>query len=372
MPALFETTTINTITLKNRFVRSATWEGMAHDDGSCTPRLIDLMAKLVSGGVGLIITGHSYVSREGQAGPWQLGIYSDELLPGLTKMAETVHRADGTIVIQIAHAGCFSAFELTGLEPLGPSSMEIEKRPCCRETTHKEVKRIVEAFGKAANRAKRAGFDGVQIHAAHGYLLSQFLSPFFNKRKDEYGGSVENRAQIVLEIVQTIRASVGDNFSVLIKMNSEDFLDGGFSVEEMLHVAKMLQKAGIDAIELSGGTISSGKYSPIRRGKLDCREEEVYYREAAKRIKEIVTVPLMLVGGIRSYGVAEQLVKNGITDYVSMCRPLIREPGLINRWKSGDTRKATCQSDNLCFKPLRQGDGVYCVVEEKSRRKKTV
>jgi 2,4-dienoyl-CoA reductase-like NADH-dependent reductase (Old Yellow Enzyme family) len=372
MSKLFEATTINTITLKNRFVRSATWEGMANDDGSCTPRLIDLMAELACGGVGLIITGHAYVSREGQAGPWQLGLYSDELLPGLAKMAETVHKADGTIVIQIAHAGCFAAFELTGLELLGPSDMEIERGPYCREMTHKEINRIVEAFGQAATRAKSAGFDGVQIHAAHGYLLSQFLSPFFNKRKDEYGGSVENRARIVLEIVQTIKAALGNNFAVLIKMNSEDFLDGGFSVEEVLQVAKIIQKAGIDAIELSGGSICSGKYIPIRKGRLDCEEKEVYYREAARRYKETINVPLMLVGGIRSYGVAEQLVEDGITDYVSLCRPLIREPDLINRWKSGDTRKATCQSDNLCFKPLRQGEGLYCVVEEKSRNKKTI
>ncbi len=369
MSKLFETTTINIMALANRFVRSATWEGMANEDGSCTPKLIDLVVQLAQGGVGLIITSHTYVSREGQASPWQLGVYSDELLPGLTEMTEAVHKAGGKIAMQITHAGCHGAFGLTGLEPLGPSVMENEKGPFCREMTQEEIRETIRAFGQGAARAKKAGFDGVQIHAAHGYLLSQFLSPFYNKRKDEYGGSIENRAKIVLEVFQSVRAVVGDQFPVMIKMNSEDFLNGGFSVEDMLQVAVMLEKAGVDAIELSGGTRYSGKYFPIRKGKIDSEEKEVWYREAAKRYKEKINVPLMLVGGIRSYGVAEKLVEEGITDYISFCRPLIREPDLINRWKSGDTRKASCLSDNLCYKPAREGQGLYCVVEEQLRSK---
>ena len=369
MSKLFETTTINIMALANRFVRSATWEGMANEDGSCTPKLIDLVVQLAQGGVGLIITSHTYVSREGQASPWQLGVYSDELLPGLTEMTEAVHKAGGKIAMQITHAGCHGAFGLTGLEPLGPSVMENEKGPFCREMTQEEIRETIRAFGQGAARAKKAGFDGVQIHAAHGYLLSQFLSPFYNKRKDEYGGSIENRAKIVLEVFQSVRAVVGDQFPVMIKMNSEDFLNGGFSVEDMLQVAVMLEKAGVDAIELSGGTRYSGKYFPIRKGKIDSEEKEVWYREAAKRYKEKINVPLMLVGGIRSYGVAEKLVEEGITDYISLCRPLIREPDLINRWKSGDTRKASCLSDNLCYKPAREGQGLYCVVEEQLRSK---
>jgi 2,4-dienoyl-CoA reductase-like NADH-dependent reductase (Old Yellow Enzyme family) len=367
MAKLFETTAINTMNLKNRFVRSATWEGMATEDGSPTPRLIDLMIELVKGEVGLIITSHTYVCREGQAGPWQLAIYSDELIPNLRQMTEAVHKKGGKIALQLAHAGCRADFSLTGMQPLGPSVRKIKNGPLCQEMTQQEVRQTVEAFATGAGRARESGFDGVQIHAAHGFLLSQFLSPFYNKRKDSYGGAIENRARIVLEVFRSIRNAVGDRFPVLIKMNSEDFLGTGLSVDEMVQVAAMLEKAGIDAMELSGGTPDSGKFLPVRKGRIVSEKDEVYYRGAAKRYKEKISVPLILVGGVRSYGAAEELVETGVADYISLSRPLIREPHLIKRWKSGDTGKATCLSDNMCFNPIRAGEGVYCYTEKKSR-----
>ena len=369
MPKLFETTTLKNMTLPNRFVRSATWEGRANDDGSCTHGLINMMTQLARGGVGLIITGHAYVRKDGQAGPWQLGVYSDQLIQGLTEMTEAVHKENGKIVMQLAHAGCQAPFGLTGLEPLGPSVIENQEGSSCREMTQAEISKVIEVFAQGAVRAKQAGFDGVQIHAAHGYLLSQFLSPFFNKRTDAYGGTIENRARVVLEVIESIRASVGHDFPVLIKINSEDFLDKGLAVDDMLHGAALLEQAGIDAIELSGGTAYSGRRIPVRIAKIDTEEKEAFYKEAAKRYKERITVPLMLVGGIRSYEVAERLVDRGIADYISLCRPLIREPDLINRWKQGDTSRATCLSDNLCFKPTRAGQGLYCVTEERLRNK---
>ncbi len=366
MSKLFETTSINNMTLQNRFVRSATWEGMANDDGSGTTRLADYMKDLARGGLGLIITGHAYVSREGQAGSKQLGAYGDELLPGLNEMTGVVHKQGGKIALQLAHAGCHAASDLSGLEPVGPSVMKNENGPMCREIMQDDIHRIINAFGQGASLAEKSGFDSVQIHAAHGYLLSQFLSPYYNKREDEYGGTIENRARIILEVLQSIRAEVGDKYPVMIKMNSEDFLDNGLSVEEMLQVAEMLEKSGIDAIELSGGTSMSGKYNPIRRARFDSEEKEVFYKSAAERYKEKIRVPLMLVGGIRSYNVSEQLVNKGVADYISMCRPLIREPHLINRWKSGDTAKATCLNDNQCLKPAIEGKGIYCVNDNKS------
>jgi 2,4-dienoyl-CoA reductase-like NADH-dependent reductase (Old Yellow Enzyme family) len=369
MSKLFETTILKNMTLPNRFVRSATWEGMAKQDGSCTHGLINMMTQLARGGVGLIITGHAYVRKDGQAGPWQLGVYSDQLIQGLTEMTEAVHKENGKIVIQLAHAGCQAPFELTGLEPLGPSVMENQKDSSCREMTQADISKAIDAFAQGAVRARQAGFDGVQIHAAHGYLLSQFLSPFFNKRMDEYGGTIENRTRVVLEVIESIRASVGHDFPVLIKINSEDFLDKGLTVDDMLHGAALLEQAGIDAIELSGGTAYSGRRIPVRIAKIDTEEKVVFYKAAAKRYKERITVPLMLVGGIRSYEIAEQLVDKGIADYISLCRPLIREPNLINRWKQGNTSKATCLSDNLCFKPTRAGQGLYCVTEERLRNK---
>lgn len=365
MSKLFEQTSIKSLTIANRFVRSATWEGLAEPDGSCSPKLIDLMVKLVEGGVGLIITGHAYVSREGQAGPWQLGIVGDEMLPGLSRMTDAVHREGGKIVVQLSHAGCYALSQVTKMEAVGPSAGFSEKTPVCRELSLEEIRIICDAFGKAALRAKSAGFDGVQIHAAHGYLLSQFLSPFFNRRTDEFGGCIENRARIVLEVLRSIRAEVGEGFPVLIKLNSEDFIDGGLSVDEMLCVATMLEVAGIDAVEMSGGTIyASGDYSSIRTGDPAIPEQEVYYREAAARYKEKIGVPLMLVGGIRSFVVAEDLIDQGGADYISLCRPLIREPGLVGRWRDGDQRRAACLSENACFGPLLKGEGLFCVLDQ--------
>jgi 2,4-dienoyl-CoA reductase-like NADH-dependent reductase (Old Yellow Enzyme family) len=367
MAELFEPTSINGMELDNRFVRSATWEGMATDDGSCTPRLIDLMVELARGEVGLIISSHAYVSRAGQAGPWQLGIDREELVPELQEMTSAVHRENGKIVLQLAHAGCRAIPDLTGQEPAGPSAGESEAGAHCRQMSIADIRATTEAFAGGAARAKAAGFDGVQIHAAHGYLLSQFLSPYYNKRDDAYGGPLSHRTRMVLEVLHAIRDEVGAAYPVLIKMNSDDFVENGLSEEEMVQVAGMLEEAGIDAIELSGGTSDSGKLIPVRPGKIDSVEKEVFYRPAAVRYKEKIGTPLLLVGGIRSHEVAEELVGSGLTDYISLSRPLIREPRLIQRWKAGDTGKSTCLSDNLCFKPIRNGEGMYCYVQAQAK-----
>jgi 2,4-dienoyl-CoA reductase-like NADH-dependent reductase (Old Yellow Enzyme family) len=216
MPMLFESTLINQMSLANRFLRSATWEGMAGGDGSCTPRLVELMVQLAEGGVGLIISSHSCVSREGQARPRQFGIYSDKLVAGFSDMTKALHESSGKIVMQLAHAGILSDPALTGQPPKGPSPFE--KVPASQAVTDEDLRQIIEAFGQAALRAQTAGFDGVQIHAAHGYLLSQFLSPFFNKRKDQYGGTIENRARLVLEVYHSVR----NNFFL-----KHQYADGG-------------------------------------------------------------------------------------------------------------------------------------------------
>jgi 2,4-dienoyl-CoA reductase-like NADH-dependent reductase (Old Yellow Enzyme family) len=359
MPELFEATTIDNIGVSNRFVRSATWEGMAREDGSSTERLNELMARLAEGEVGLIISSHAFVSREGQAGPWQLGVYGDHHLSGLTDMARKVHDAGGRIVLQLAHAGCKAAQSLSGLQPVGPSAEETEKGTC-REMDKEDIAATVQAFADAAVRGQKAGFDGVQIHAAHGYLLSQFLSPYYNRRTDEYGGSAENRARIVLEVLREIKKRTQQRFPVLIKINSEDFLEGGFSVQDMLRTTEMLEQEGISAIELSGGTGDSGKLVPPRRTKIQSREDEVYYKQAALQCRQRLSVPLILVGGVRSFEVADELVREETADFVALSRPLIREPELIKRWKSGDRAPSGCDSDNLCFKPILNGEGMYC------------
>ncbi len=368
MSNLFETTQINTMTLANRFVRSATWEGMAGNDGAVTPKLTRTMTDLANGGVGLIISGHAYVSPEGQAGPWQLGLYKDDLISGLKAMTDAVHDAGGKIVAQLAHAGHYAMSALTGQPPWVASEIDGFSSDPCHELTQDDIQTLIAAFARAAERAQAAGFDGVQMHSGHGYLLSQFLSPAFNRRNDYYGGPIENRTRIHLEILAAIRKAVGSKFPVLIKLNSEDCIENGLTVEDSLAAAKLLADAGMDAIELSGGTVASGKLSPSRTG-IHREEKEAYFEEAAAAFKKHIHVPLILVGGIRSLSVAKHLISNGIADYISMSRPLIREPDLINRWRSGDTRPARCKSDNLCFGPALEGKGILCVVEEMEKKK---
>lgn len=369
MAILFESSVINGMSLANRTVRSATWEGMATAEGACTRQLTDMMVELADGGVGLIITGHGYVSREGQASPWQLGIHEDSAVQGLTEMVEAVHLRGGKIAMQIAHGGAHAAAAaLAGLERVGPSVVYENGKEICREMSKTDIVRIVRAFGDAAARAKRSGFDAVEIHAAHGYLLSQFLSPLVNQRTDEYGGSLENRGRIALEVLRSVRDAVGAGYPVLMKLNSEDFAEGGFSAEDMLEMSAMLEKAGIDAIELSGGTASpASKFNAIRFGAIS-KENEVYYWDTARRFKQRIHVPLMLVGGIRSLDVAERVVTEGTADYVALSRPLICEPDLVNRWKNGDTTKSACVSDNRCFIPARAGEGLRCVAAFKSAK----
>ena len=364
MAKLFEHTQLKDLKLANRFIRSATWEGLADDNGGCTPELVDRMVELARGRVGLIITGHSYVHEAGQATPRQLGVDKDERVDGLSKMTEAVHREGGRIVMQLAHGGLKAEPKLTNATPLGPSNGEGFVEPPGKEMTPDDIHQVVTSFGQAAQRARAAGFDGVQIHAAHGYLLSQFLSPAFNQRGDEYGGMLENRVRIILEVLRSIRQAVGRNYPILIKINSEDFLENGLSPENFLEAAVILANAGIDAIEVSGGTLLSGRFVPFRK-EITFDRDQAYFRRAARTLKKMSNIPVILIGGIRSYLLAERLVAEGVTDYIALSRPLIREPMLIKRWQSGDLRKATCISCNGCFGPARSGRGILCVQDIK-------
>lgn len=362
MAKLFETTKIKDLELPNRFIRAATWEGLAGEDGSSTPQLIDYLVELAKGGVCLIITGHTYVQSDGRATPLQQGIHNDDLVEGLKDMADAVHREGGRIILQLAHGGLQAKPKLTGTTPKGPTSGEGLVDPPGREMSVEEIKEVVNAFAKGAARAKEAGFDGVQIHGAHGYLLNQFLSPAFNQRTDNYGGRVENRARILVEVLESIRKAVGRTYTVFLKINSQDFIAGGLSVEEFLEVGVILDRAGVDAIEVSGGTLYSGKSLPFRK-EITYEREQAYFRKAAKALRRKIKAPVVLVGGLRSYLLAERLVLEGFADYISLCRPFIREPNLVGRWQSGDLRKATCISCNGCFGVAMSGQGIYCIQE---------
>ena len=364
MKEVFSVSAIGSLELKNRFVRSATWEGMADEAGRPRPQYLETMIALARGGVGLIITGHAFVSPEGQATPWQLAIDRDDCLEGLREITAAVHAAGGKIVAQLAHAGFYAAAGITGLPRLVASPQESQDPSPQKEIDKQGLQELLGAYAAAAGRARKAGFDGVQVHMAHGYLLSQFLSPAFNRRRDGYGGDIHNRSRIHREICGAIRDTVGKDYPLLIKLNAQDFIENGLTVPEAAAAARLMVDAGVDAVELSGGTIISGRLSPSRT-KINAPEKEAYFREEARWLRENVQVPLLLVGGNRSYEVAAGLLAEGAADYISLSRPLIREADLIRRWEEGDRRPAACVSDNLCFAPAFEGRGIYCVTAER-------
>ncbi len=370
MSRLFTPGTINGMVLKNRFVRSATYEAMADIDGTAKDTLLNYMADLAQGGIGLIITGHAHVTLEGQAGPKQMGIYSDALIDSLKQVALAVHEYGGVVAVQLAHAG-MRGIGKEAFAPLGPSDVIEKDIKKASAMTVDDIKRTVQAFGDAAQRAVISGFDAVEIHAAHGYLLSQFLSPYYNKRDDDYGGRLENRARFLMEVYQEIRQRVGKSYPVMVKINSEDFLEGGFTVDEMITVAGILERLGMDAIEMSGGTFESGKLIPSRGGTSKSEDKEVYYRKAAQAAKEKLGIPLILVGGFLTYALAEDVIKSGVADYIALSRPLIREPHLVKRWAESDRAKASCISCNRCFLTLGTKEALHCAQDKKDKQKKS-
>lgn len=366
MGHLFEPAPIGPMTVRNRFVRSATWEAMAAPDGAVTPRLVDLIAELAKGGVGLIISSHAFVSPEGQAGPGQIGVYKDELVAGLSRMAAAAHDHGARMLLQLAHAGYFAAQALTGRPPVAVSgTVRLDETPR-RELAVADIQALVRAFAAAAARAKAAGFDGVQIHSAHGYLYNQFLSPLFNRRTDAYGGALPNRARVHLETLRAVRLAVGPDYPVMIKLNGRDFAEGGLELEDAVGAAALMAAEGLDALELSSGMTRFAKFGSARTGVTN-QKKEAYNQEEARVFKRRLDIPLILVGGIRSLPVAERLIAEGTCDFISMSRPFIREPDLVNRWRSGDRRRAACTSDNLCYGPARSGEGLYCVTAAKKR-----
>ncbi len=343
MNSLFEKTEINGLPLKNRFIRAATWEGMADEEGGCTPKLVELYARLAEGQVGLIITGHSYVLPEGKHSYGQLGIYKDALIPGLESLTRAVHERGGRVVMQISYGGAYL------------SKGRVDRM------TRADIQEVVQAFGQAAARARKAGFDGLEIFAAHGFFLSQLLSPRYNPRSDSYGGSLENRARALLETVEAVREKEGRGFPLLVKINARDGVEGGLTLEDSLRVGVWLKEREIDALEISGGLLNIAN---LLDKKMDSDKQEVFFGEESRIFKKTVGLPVIVVGGIRSLTTAQKIVEDEVADYVSLCRPFICEPDLVKRWKSGDERKADCISCNNCVEQLKKGLGVSCVPVE--------
>lgn len=356
MADIFTPWNLGGLELPNRLVRSATWEGLADKDGVPSHDLINLTADLAEGGVGMIITGYAYIRADGQSSPRQSGVHINGNIGPLTRVSDAVHKAGGRVALQIVHGGGQTTEKLCGCQPMGPSALEHPGTHAqVRALTNQEVYDLIEDFSLAAARAKAAGFDAVELHGAHGYLINQFLSPNTNQRDDEFGGSLENRARFCLEVYKAARDAVGPSFPVFIKLNSEDAYAGGLTLEDSVRVAAWLSELGIDAIEVSGGVKAAEKLSPSRLVKKP--DQEGYFLGNALAIKQKVNCPLIVVGGWRSPGLIEAALDQ--VDAVAMCRPFISEPALANRWKSGDRSKAECVSCDKCFK-LTARHGLSC------------
>ena len=358
---LFEPYRIGSLELRNRWVRSATWDATADSSGAVTDTSVALYRELAKGKIGLLVSGYAFVSAHGQANPGQYGVYNDDMIPGLRRLVEEAHQGGAKIALQIVHAGINSGYLVgKGVTLLAMSKMPEMSRPH-REMSDEEIEGIIADFAAAAVRGREAGFDAVQLHGAHGYLMSQIQSPLYNLRTDKWGGSAENRRRFHLEVIQRVRQAIGADFPLMIKFGVQDDREGGLSLSEGVETARQMAEKGIDAIEVSAGVGQSTQVT----GAGD--PERVPFRERAAAVKRAVTVPVMVVAGIRSLEMAKDIVDSGDADMISMCRPFIREPGLVARWQSGDTKPAKCISCNRCFGVIARGEPLECGEERRLR-----
>lgn len=374
MSILFQPIKIKDLELRNRFARSATADGCADKVGHITNKHIKMFADLADGGIGLIITGLAYVHHSGQISSTQMSIARDDCILGLKRLTAVVHERGGKIAVQLSHAGRESATFLKSKGRIAKGPSIVENDPYFSETyqvmTVDDIWEIIGAFGDSAKRAREANFDAVQLHGAHAYLLSQFLSPFTNRREDDWGGSLEKRIRFHREVINNIRAKAGDDYPVLIKIGGQDGFPGGLQLDEGKQAAQLLAQWGYDALEISQGLRGKWFEGTEFRTKIKSIAQEGYFRDWCKEIKKVVNVPVMAVGGLRTFELMEDIIEKKEADFISLCRPFIRQPGLVNEWKSGNRSRATCISCNKCLTALRNMQIVRCIHDEEERNRR--
>lgn len=357
MSTLFTPARIGTLELPNRLLRSATAESMADEDGHPRDQLKDMYRDLAAGGVGLIITGHMYVHPSGKCHPEMTGIYSDNLIHALAALVETVHALGGKIAVQINHGGMQCARDCVE-DVIAPSVVDapVSRRPA-REISRDEIDMLIDAYAQAARRAKEAGFDAVQLHGAHGYLINQFLSPAVNKRTDEWGGSFEKRLRFLKEMVVAVRTQVGQDYPLFIKFGMVDGVEGGLDLESGAEIVGRMADLDLDGIEISGG-IGGKNLVNVRKG-IRKPEDEAYFLPLARKARQYTSLPIALVGGFRSRKVMESVLNDGYADFISLCRPLISEPDLPDKMRTGALERSCCIASNNCWAESR-GVGIAC------------
>jgi NADH:flavin oxidoreductases, Old Yellow Enzyme family len=355
MKTLFDETTLNWLNMKNRFIRSGLYTGLGGENGRLTPEIYKIYEDLAKGGVGTIITGYCYIKDDDQANQNMVGIHDDSCIEDFKRFTDMIHSHNTNVIIQIACGGSLTYMPAEGRTILGPSAVanqttKITPTPITKE----QIKELARTYGEAALRAKKSGFDGVEIHAAHGYFLSQFLCPYLNRRTDEYGGSIENRARILFDVYREVRMAVGDDYPIFFKINSADYMENGLTVTDSLYVAERLAALGVDAIDVSGGNESitesiENNLTTARKGVANNIEKESYFKDYAIELSKRVSIPVILVGGNRHIDLMEEILNNSNIEYFALGRPLTCEPNLINRWALGDTRNTKCVSCNQCY-----------------------
>jgi len=389
MSTLFKPIKLGPIEIQNRFIHSATYEGTALVTGEVTDETLKRYRNLAKGEVGLIIPGYMYIQSHGRTFLHQTGIHNDDMIPGLTKLVQSVHDEGGKIVFQLVHAGRQTTKSVAGAVPISPSSFDRDPlnlvKP--RQMIEEDIHGMIKAFGQAAKRAVVAGADGVQIHAAHGYLVNQFLSPFFNRRPDHWGGTDENRFRFLKAVYQEIKTSIPEDRMILVKLNANDYTPKeGVTPSLAAKYAKWLGEIGIDGVEVSCGSTHYSFMNMCRgdvpindfveglpwwkkpvgwlmmktlEGKYDL--EEGYNLDAAKKIKpELGTIPLSVVGGLRRVAHMEEVIEKGYADLISMSRPFIREPFIVKKFKEGKVDAVSCVSCNKCLAAAANNMPVRC------------
>ncbi|MDF2838842.1 MAG: NADH:flavin oxidoreductase/NADH oxidase [Evtepia sp.] len=356
---LFTPGKIGTLSLNNRLIRSATQDPFGQPDGTANEAQITLHKEIAGSGVPLIITAYTYISPDGRATDIQVGFCNEEHYQSQKKVLDAVHEQCGKMILQINHAGQ-NVYFMPNLEdptPLAPSgNMKAPNGLMTREITKEDMDRLCNDYVAAAVKGKELGFDGVQLHCAHGYLLNQFMDPNYNKREDEFGGSAENRFRFIRRILIAMREALGKEYPIIVKMNTNcaGEADDAYG-EDLIYFCKQFEELGVDAIELSG-------FDWIAQGK---QKNHNYYMQRAKAVRAAVNIPLIFVGGVRTQADIETALGAGM-DFISMSRPFISQPDLIKHLAAGEDSR--CQSCSKCF-VLWEREGRRCVLHDKPEEK---
>jgi len=358
LDALFSPFSVETLEIKNRIVMPPMATNYASPEGFATERLIAYYVERARGGVGYITVEHTGILQQGKAHSNMLLISSDEHASRIKTMIDAVHHAGGKIVVQINHAGRQTSSAVTGSPIVGPSPIScptLDEVP--RELSVGEIEQIIEAFTLAAQRVKNAGADGVELHMAHGYLICSFLSPFSNRRTDQYGGDVQGRARLAREVLKSVRKRVGPDFPIICRLSGDEYVDGGLRIDETKQIAQILEKEGANALHISACNRASGYLN-----QPPYYVEEGIFVHLAHAIKSAVSIPVITVGRIRNPTMADGILRDGKADLVSMGRALIADPHMPNKAKEGKLEEInSCISCNRCIQTLRK-EAVRCAV----------